>query len=103
MWWNFCTFVVDNKNPPTTVEECKSGELQINCDDKSTARLCRFARRRTISGITKRLPFEDIDFYDLFRITFENCELVPLRRNMNARGNRKQDSFSVVLLSRIDH
>ena len=27
-----------------------------------------------ISGITKRLPFEDLDFYDLFRVTFENSE-----------------------------
>ena len=63
------------KIPPTTVGKCKSGELQINCDGKSTARLCRFACRRTISGITKRLPFEDLDFYDLFRVTFENSEL----------------------------
>ena len=33
------------------------------------------AKVQHISGITKRLPFEDLDFYDLFRITFENSEL----------------------------
>ena len=68
------------KIPPITVGKCKSGELQINCDGKSTARLCRFACRRTISGITKILPFEDLDFYDLFRITFENSELGRMKR-----------------------
>jgi len=67
------------------VEKCKSGELQINCDGKSTARLCRFARRRTISGITKRLPFEDLDFYDLFRVTFENSELGRMKRLLPLR------------------
>ena len=33
-----------------------------------------------ISGITKRLPFEDLDFYDLFRVTFENSELGRMKR-----------------------
>jgi len=32
------------------------------------------AKVQHISGITKRLPFEDFDFYDLFRITFENSD-----------------------------
>jgi len=32
------------------------------------------------SGITKRLPFEDLDFYDLFRIMFENSELGRMKR-----------------------
>ena len=81
------------------MEKCKSGELQINCDGKSTARLCRFARRRTISGITKRLPFEDLDFYVLFRVTFENSELgrmkllLPLHEmavNFGLVGNRHE-------------
>ena len=33
-----------------------------------------------ISGITKRVPFEDLDFYDLFRVTFENSELGRMKR-----------------------
>jgi hypothetical protein len=33
------------------------------------------AKVQHISGISKRIPFEDLDFYDLFRITFENSEL----------------------------
>ena len=33
-----------------------------------------------ISGITKRLPFDDLDFYDLFRVTFENSELGRMKR-----------------------
>lgn len=38
------------------------------------------AKVQHISGITKRLPFEDLDFYDLFRITFENSELGRMKR-----------------------
>ena len=38
------------------------------------------AKVQHISGITKRLPFEDLDFYDLFRITFENSELGRVKR-----------------------
>ena len=45
-------------SPQTTVEKCKSGGLQINCNDT----------KQHIPGITKRLPFENIDFYDFFRI-----------------------------------
>ena len=33
------------------------------------------AKVQHISGISKRIPFEGFDFYDLFRITFENSEL----------------------------
>ena len=33
------------------------------------------AKVQHIFGISKRLPFEDLDFYDLFRIIFENSEL----------------------------
>ena len=58
------------KIPPTTVGKCKSGELQINCDGKST----------TYFWNNQRLPFEDLDFYDLFRITFENSELGRMKR-----------------------
>jgi hypothetical protein len=38
------------------------------------------AKVQHISGITKRLPFEGLDFYDLFRITFENSELGRMKR-----------------------
>ena len=38
------------------------------------------AKVQHISGITKILPFEDLDFYDLFRITFENSELGRMKR-----------------------
>lgn len=38
------------------------------------------AKVQHISGITKRIPFEDLDFYDLFRITFENSELGRMKR-----------------------
>ena len=38
------------------------------------------AKVQHISGITKRLPFEDLDFYDLFRVTFENSELGRMKR-----------------------
>ena len=38
------------------------------------------AKVQHISGITKRIPFEDFDFYDLFRITFENSELGRMKR-----------------------
>ena len=38
------------------------------------------AKVQHISGITKRLPFADLDFYDLFRITFENSELGRMKR-----------------------
>jgi hypothetical protein len=38
------------------------------------------AKVQHISGITKRLPFENLDFYDLFRITFENSELGRMKR-----------------------
>ena len=33
------------------------------------------AKVQHISGISKRIPFEGFDFYDLFRITFETSEL----------------------------
>ena len=38
------------------------------------------AKVQHISGITKRLPFDDLDFYDLFRVTFENSELGRMKR-----------------------
>ena len=57
------------KIPPTTVGKCKSGELQINCDGKSTTYFWN-----------NQIPFEDLDFYDLFRITFENSELGRMKR-----------------------
>ena len=38
------------------------------------------AKVHHISGITKRLRFDDLDFYDLFRITFENSELGRMKR-----------------------
>ena len=38
------------------------------------------AKVQHISGISKRIPFEDLDFYDLFRITFENSELGRMKR-----------------------
>jgi hypothetical protein len=38
------------------------------------------AKVQHISGIVKRLPFEGLDFYDLFRITFENSELGRMKR-----------------------
>ena len=38
------------------------------------------AKVQHISGISKRLPFEGFDFYDLFRITFENSELGRMKR-----------------------
>ena len=43
------------------------------------------AKVQHISGITKRLPFEDLDFYDLFRITFENSELGRMKRLLPLR------------------
>ena len=33
------------------------------------------AKLQHISGISKRIPFEGFDFYDLFRVTFENSKL----------------------------
>ena len=33
------------------------------------------AKVQHFSGISKRIPFEGFDFYDLFRVTFENSEL----------------------------
>ena len=38
------------------------------------------AKVQHISGISKRLPFEGLDFYDLFRITFESSELGRMKR-----------------------
>ena len=38
------------------------------------------AKVQHISGITKRIPFEGFDSYDLFRITFENSELGRMKR-----------------------
>jgi len=38
-----------------------------------------------ISGTSKRLPFEDLDFYDLFRITFEDSELGRMKRLLPLR------------------
>ena len=38
------------------------------------------ARVQHISGISKRIPFEGFDFYDLFRVTFENSELGRMKR-----------------------
>ena len=38
------------------------------------------AKVQHISGIVKRIPFEGFDFYDLFRITFENSELGRMKR-----------------------
>ena len=38
------------------------------------------AKVQHISEITKRLPFEDLDIYDLFRVTFENSELGRMKR-----------------------
>ena len=38
------------------------------------------AKVQHISGITKRIPFEGFDFYDLFRVTFENSELGRMKR-----------------------
>lgn len=43
------------------------------------------AKVQHISGITKRLPFEDLDFYELFRITFENSELGRMKRLLPLR------------------
>ena len=57
------------------------------------------AKVQHISGITKRIPFEDLDFYDLFRITFENSELGRMKRllplhemavNFGLVGNRHE-------------
>ena len=31
--------------------------------------------------LSKRIPFEGFDFYDLFRVTFENSELGRMKRN----------------------
>ena len=54
---------------------------------------------RHFSGITKRLPFEDLDFYELFRITFEMSELGRMKRllplhemavNFGLVSNRKE-------------
>ena len=38
-----------------------------------------------ISGISKRIPFEGFDFYDLFRVTFENSELGRMKRLLPLR------------------
>ena len=38
------------------------------------------AKVQHISGISKRIPFEGFDFYDLFRITFEDSELGRMKR-----------------------
>ena len=43
------------------------------------------AKVQHISGITKRLPFEGLDFYELFRITFENSELGHMKRLLPLR------------------
>ena len=39
------------------------------------------AKVQHFSGISKRIPFEGFDFYDLFRVTFENSELGRMKRN----------------------
>ena len=38
------------------------------------------AKVQHFSGISKRIPFEGFDFYDLFRVTFENSELGRMKR-----------------------
>ena len=38
-----------------------------------------------ISGISKRIPFEGFDFYDLFRVTFENSEVGRMKRLLPLR------------------
>ena len=38
------------------------------------------AKVQHISGISKRIPFEGVGFYDLFRVTFENSELGRMKR-----------------------
>ena len=38
------------------------------------------AKVQHIFGISKRIPFEGFDFYDLFRITFESSELGRVKR-----------------------
>ena len=57
------------------------------------------AKVQHISGITKKIPFEGFDFYDLFRITFEKSKLgrmkrlLPLREmavNFGLVGNRPE-------------
>ena len=63
--------MVDNKKSPRSPSESAN---RGNC--KSIA----MAKVQHISGITKILPFEDLDFYDLFRITFENSELGRMKR-----------------------
>lgn len=43
------------------------------------------AKVQHISGITKRIPFEGLDFYDLFRITFESSELGRMKHLLPLR------------------
>ena len=38
------------------------------------------AKVQHFSGISKRIPFKGFDFYDLFRVTFENSELGRMKR-----------------------
>ena len=38
------------------------------------------AKVQHISGISKRIPFEGFNFYDLFRVTSENSELGRMKR-----------------------
>ena len=52
------------------------------------------AKVQHISGITKRIPFEGYDFYDLFRITFENSDLGRMKRILPLREMAK--SFGLV-------
>ena len=66
------------------------GNHKSNCDD---------TKIQHFSGINKRLPFEDLDFYELFRITFEMSELGRMKRllplhemavNFGLVSNRKE-------------
>ena len=60
----FSTLVEDK--PPRHRGKVKNrGNYKLNCDGKSTH----------ISGIVKRIPFEGLDYYFLFRITFETTEI----------------------------
>ena len=58
------------KIPQSPLESDKLGESQ-----KDT-----MAKVQHFSGISKRIPFEGFDFYDLFRVTFENSELGRMKR-----------------------
>ena len=64
------------KIPPNHHRKCKIGGI---------TNLIVMAKVQHISGISKRIPFEGFDFYDLFGVTFEYSELGRMKRLLPLR------------------